>query len=153
MIRQPAYFWIAAIAFVVFLFFSIEQKRFLNRSIETMGTVTDITPSNGLCGTGKRRARYSCTRYKARILFYSKSNSPNVYEYAAGRCTGHNQPLSCANFQINDKIPVIYDPSDPSKTYENTFFAVWKKPLIALLISICALIASFFDPQSILRKY
>ena len=140
MIKRPMYAIISSVLLVVVVGYIIERVSFLRRAERTVGIVTEISSFNGRCGT--RRSKHDCTKFYAKVHF-TPMNTENIYllEISAGSKRGHYQPISFANLKKNDSVPVVYDPHNPKKSYEDSLWGVWGTPIMIFFFQI----GSFFS--------
>ena len=139
MIKQPWLLVVSAVCLTVALWLVADRVMFLMKAEETVGTVADVTASNGRCGS--RRSKHNCTRYGARVE-YETGAGVHSLSISAGSARGHSQPLSRARVQKNGRVPVVYSPDTPERSYENTVFGVWGAPLMAFFAQIATFIGS-----------
>jgi hypothetical protein len=145
MIKQPTYALISLVLLVVVAGYAIERLMFLKRAEYTTGKVIDVTSYNGRCGG--RKSRYSCTKFNASVEFLTGERSRYTFRISAGNARGHNRPLEDAKVVVDDQVPVVYDPRNPSKAYENTTWGVWGNPIMILILQLGSFFTSLSEPR------
>lgn len=145
MIKQPLYAVISLVLLVVVAGYAIERLAFLKRAEHTTGTVINVTSYNSRCGG--RRSRYSCTKFNASVDFLTRESSKYTLKISVGSSRGHNQPLEYADVKVNGQVPVVYDPQNPSKAYEDTTWGVWGTPIMILIFQLGSFFTSMSEPK------
>lgn len=115
--------------------FSFSSFDFYFNSAEVEGQVTKILSDNDRCrgGTRRNRRNYDCTEYTA-VVNYTTPQGKYAVNISAGSERGHNQSISQADYQIGQKVELLYDTRNPASAYPNTITALWGGPLFALFI-------------------
>ena len=144
MIKQPSYAVLSLILFAVVVGYAIERITFLKRAERATGKVVEMSSSNGRCGG---RSKHNCTRYSALVHFLARDTNSTLI-ISAGSSRGHDRPLEYADVHLNDQVPVVYDPLNPTKAYEDTTAGVWGTPILILIFQISSLFASLSEPKS-----
>lgn len=113
--------------------FSFSSFDFYFNSAEVEGQIIKITSSNDRCRSGGRRTRrsYDCTEYTAAVNYATPQGIYTV-NISAGSARGHNQSISQADYQIGQKVKILYDTRNPTSAYPNTFMDIWGGLLMAL---------------------
>lgn len=145
-IKQPVFAFIAVLLLVAVAWFVVNRINFLRTAERTVGKVSSLSASNGTCGS--RRTRHSCTRFKARVDFTTRKGASAALSISAGNKRGYDQPLSYASLHTGDRVPVVYNPLDPSgEAYEDSFFGVWGTPLMIAIAQIVTFFTSLTEPR------
>lgn len=110
----------------------IKTVRFIDNGIRVSGTTRNVTASNSTCKSGGRRSsrHYSCTKFKAEVVYYSSNGSPYSLTVGAGSVRGHNAPISSASLHIGSGVSVVYNKDNPADAKHDTFFSLWGLPLV-----------------------
>lgn len=132
------------IGLFIFGVFFLSRFDFYINSAEVEGQVTKITSDNDSCYSGRRHSNfYDCTEYTA-VINYTTPQGKYTVNIWAGSARGHNQSISLANYQIGEKVEILYDTRNPTSAYRNTFLDIWNDLLIAML-TLCFFILRFFN--------
>lgn len=105
------------------VYFAQDQITLSQVGIETTGRVIEIIHSRG---------RNSSTQYRPRIAFETESNETITFTAAFS-----------TNFHIyavNDEVPVLYNPRQPSQASINTVFQRWGSVMLPGIIAIVFLL-------------
>lgn len=145
MIKQPWLAGISAILLFVVLWFVVDRLWFLQSAETAMGTVRNVTSYNDRCGS--KNNRYACTKFNADVAFVDKNNSSYQISISAGSCRGSNQALSNASYGVGANVEVVYDPKNPRRAYQNTFFGVWGTPIMVFAFQVSSFFASLFEKK------
>jgi hypothetical protein len=87
--------------------FAVRAVAFLHRAVRTQATITELIETKGQHGTMYAPVFvFSDPEGKTRKVVSSVSSFPPVGT-------------------VGDKIAILYDPENPKRTAENTFFSVW----------------------------
>jgi hypothetical protein len=151
MIKQPIYAAISAALLLSIVIYVNERINFINKGLDTTGTVVKISSYNARCGG--RRSRYSCTRFRAHVEYFDLKKVGYVLSIGAGTAGGYDRSNDNADVKIAGKIGIKYDPDNPSKAYENTLWGIWGGPIMLLIVQISTLVTSFVDPKRKLPNY
>lgn len=120
-----------AIACVVLLisgvFLSGKRALFLWGAEKTKGTIASITGTNTTCG--RKSSKRDCTQFHAQVAYTAKNGEKHTLGISAGSTDGHNIGIQNAKAKIGGIVEVLYDPSNPSIAYDNSFFSLWFAPL------------------------
>ena len=124
---------------------------FTRAASKTDGIVTEVIGRNATCskrksGTGESsriRNRKDCTRYSATVQFDTANGERRSVELAFGKATGHDKPISYARQPVGTTVPLIYDPKDLSRVFENTVWALWGPTIMLFLAHVVMLLVSF----------
>ena len=143
MIKQPWLLAVSALCLLVAIGLATERLMFLAGSAETVGKVIRLEHRNERCGSQKRR--YACTKFTAEVQYKPQAGGTFEIEISAGSSRGSDAPLTSANLRVDDPVPVVYSPGNPSKAYQNTFFGVWGAPLVAAGAQIATLFGSMAE--------
>ena len=146
MIKQRWLAGLSGILAIVLAGYILERLWFLQRAQRTTGWVIDVSSYDSTCGS--RRHRYSCTKYTAKIQFNAGSLGLTVFSVSAGSTRGYGMPVTRASMQPRQTVPVVYDPKNPSKAYQNTFWGVWGGPVGVFFFQIMTFIGSLFNPKN-----
>lgn len=145
MIKQKWLFALSMLALVAGALLGLRQADFLLGAEKATGKVSSISKRNDECG--RRRDRYDCTRFTAKVRFASQSGQTGNISVAAGTARGHNAPVSKAQRREGDPVRVIFDPGYLARAYENTTWDVWGAPLFALIVHVAMLIGSMTEQR------
>lgn len=143
MIKQPWLLAVSGVCLLIALWLAGDRAMFLWSAEKTTGTVVEITGRNDRCG--RRKARYSCTKYSAQVEYATRSGSTHMLEISAGSARGHSQPTSRARVRKEGPVPVVYAPDEPTRAYEDTLFGVWGAPLMAGFAQIATFLGSLTE--------
>jgi hypothetical protein len=120
-------------ALILGIYFVADRMIFLSHAKKTMGTVQNITTSNGRCG-GKHK--YNCTKFLATVNFDTEKSERIAFVVSAGSSRGYDRPIAEANLQVGTTVRVLYDPNRPDNAYRDDFFTLWGRALITGLFGI-----------------
>ena len=109
------------------VFLSGKRALFLWSAEKATGTIASITGSNTTCG--RKSSKRDCTQFHAQVAYTSKNGENHTLGISAGSQDGHNAPIQYAKAKIGGLIEVLYDPSNPSVAYDNSFMSIWFAPL------------------------
>ncbi len=146
-IRQPWAFALALLLALGFLGYVAERLIFLQKAARTTGTVVSVEAYNSSCGGGRRRSSYPCTKYRASISFTALDKLTHRFTISAGSARGSNQPKNRARPAADQKVPVVYDPKNPGKAYEDSIWGVWGVPISLLIAHLISLFTSLSEPR------
>ena len=152
MIKQPWLFGLSMILLLVAGAFALERLRFLRQAEKVQGTVTQIMASDGKSSGGKGRRSQDCTRFTAEIRFATRSGGTGRISIGAGSSRGHGQSISHADYRVSQTVPVVYDPRNMAKAYQNSLMGVWDIPIYILVAQFSALIASLSEARQKKRR-
>lgn len=130
-------------------YFVSDRIDFVRSARSAMGTVDDVRAWHSSCGT--KESPDDCTNFEA-TLRYSVDEEDYRIEVSAGREYRRYSPISDAEHQIDDQVPVVYDPRQPSRAYRDTFWDVWRYPIWALIVQVCALYGGFTAEEQESRR-
>ncbi|WP_136810747.1 DUF3592 domain-containing protein [Desulfosediminicola flagellatus] len=109
----------------------IQRFHFLKNAIRTFGEVTGIEERQNT------RMGVSSTPGHRRVVHYPvihfKDTANNKYRCIAGMAARF------LNYGVGDRVPVIYNPSNPQKCFLNHIYFVWVTPLGCTLLAIGAI--------------
>ena len=140
MIKQPWLLAVSGVCLLLALWLVADRTMFLRSAEETIGTVVELSGRNERCG--RRKSRYSCTKFAAQVQYQTQNGSTHTLQISAGSARGHNQPTSRARVRKDGPVSVVYAPDQPTRAYENTVFAVWGAPLLAGFAQIATFLGS-----------
>jgi hypothetical protein len=150
MIKNKFFFAISMLVLIILLWLIVDRIYFLASALKTTGTVYDISSTNSTCRTGGNRSRgkryrsYNCTKFDAHIKYFPVNETFEVrFSISAGSSKGHNSNASNASFSKNQIVPVVYDPKNPEKIYEDSFFGVWGTPFMVFIFNIFSFFIAF----------
>lgn len=143
-IKQPFIFGLGVIAGAFFLYFLCDRVWFLAHADRTTGEVVSVSKHNATCG--RRRARYSCTKYDA-LVDYQAEGSHHRLEVTAGTKRGRNQPKSYSRYRVGADVPIVYLRGKPREAYRDEFSDVWGAPLIALLFQLAGMLGGMQEER------
>ncbi|MCC7070321.1 MAG: DUF3592 domain-containing protein [Deltaproteobacteria bacterium] len=143
MIKQPWLLVVSGILLVGAIGFAVDRLIFLASAEKTQGTVERITASNGRCGSKKNK--YPCTRFEAEVAFTTKKGRDGEITVSAGSARGNNQPTSAADLSVGRGVPVVYNPRNPSKAYQDSLWGVWGTPLMMFIGQVATLFGSLSE--------
>ena len=133
---------LAGLGTLVLLGFVCHRAVFLTHAERATGRVVQVLAKNDTCW--RKHSYRPCTRYTARVRFDRRDGRSAELEAEAGRRRGYNQPLRLAWYEVNDVLPVVYDPELPSKAYVDDESGLWKVPFfLAVGVGIAWLMALF----------
>jgi hypothetical protein len=145
-IRQPLYAMLSAVLLAVVLWFVADRVMFLKRAQHTTGSVVSVTARNDRCGG--RRSRHSCTRFQAAVRYSPEGGGASYsLSLSGGDAYGYDQPVSRASYAVGQRVPVVYDPAHPEKSYEDSFTGVWGTPIMAFVFQIVFFFTSLTEPR------
>jgi hypothetical protein len=142
-IKKPFWFWSSVALAVVVVYFVLDRTVFLVRAERTTGVVTEVHGVNTRCG---RKRKHNCTRFTARVRFTAQIQE-YTFSVSAGSARGHRQPLSRADYDVGESVPVVYNPGRPEQAYRDAFWDVWGTPVLAFFFQIAALLGSFQEKK------
>jgi hypothetical protein len=125
-------------------YFLYDRIEFVRTAQRINATVEDIWASNDRCG--RKRARYACTKYQARLRYEVQGGQYRL-SVSAGQSRGHNQPISRAEYRIGGTDVVAYDPRKPSRGYRDRTWDIWGAPVVTFFIQIAAFVGSFSEQR------
>ncbi len=136
-------FWILIIIYNILgliclpsAFYSIYSIRnFLATSLKAEGEIVEIVVTYSI---GKGRYTYS-----PKVSFVDQSGKQVTFVSDASRGF-HSQ------FDIGEKVPILYDPSTPEHAKINKFFDIW---LVTIILSFTGFMFTFLGITGILLKY
>lgn len=67
---------------------------------------------------------------------------------AAGDEMGYNQELKYADMKVGEKVPVVYDSTNPNKAYKDTIWGIWKMPILIFLFQIASFVVCLTKPDA-----
>lgn len=140
-VKSPVMFWFSMILALLVLGFVADRTLFLLRAVRTTGNVVDLRGSNGSCSCG-RHCSYSCTKFQAQVRFQANA-MPAALWVSAGSAHGYDCPVAQARYSIDDSVPVIFNPHNPSEAYRDTPGDIWGTPVMVFFFQIITLISSF----------
>ena len=143
MIKQPWLLAVSGVCLLVALWLVADRTMFLWSAEKTIGTVTELSGRNERCG--RRKSRYSCTKFSAQVQYATRSGSTHTLDISAGSARGHNQPATRARVRKDGPVPVVYAPDQPDRAYEDTLFGVWGAPLMAGFAQIATFLGSLAE--------
>ena len=143
MIKQPWLLAVSGVCLLIALWLVVDRTMFLWSAEETIGTVVELSGRNDRCG--RRKTRYSCTKFSAQVQYATQRGSTHTLQISAGSARGHNQPTSSARVQKEGPVSVVYAPDQPTRAYENTLFGVWGAPLLAGFAQIASFLGSLAE--------
>ena len=143
MIKHPWLLAVSGVCLLIALWLVVDRTMFLRSAEETTGTVVELSGRNDRCG--RRKARYSCTKFSAHVEYETQSGSTHTLQISAGSARGHNQPASSARVRKGGPVSVVYAPDQPTRAYENTLFGVWGVPLLAGFAQIATFLGSLVE--------
>ena len=152
MIKQLWLFVISMLLLIACLWFVVDRFIFLQTAARTTGQVMGISSSNTRCGGGKHRSSYPCTKFTATIGFVAAPVGRYKFTISAGSKRGYDYDISGATYRQGQNVPVVFDPKNPDKAYEDSFFGVWAMPVITGFFQVITLLSSFFQPRQ-RRRY
>jgi hypothetical protein len=144
MIRQR---WLAIVALVlavVAVGAGIDRALFVARAQKTAGNVVAVSATNDRCGS-RRRSRYECTKFSAAVEFATSRGATATHHMYAGSSRGHDGPVSKATVHPGDVVPIVYDPKDPERSYEDRTQAIWGFPGGSALLAALMFLMSLTD--------
>lgn len=148
MIRNKWFAGASFILLIVLIGFIIERLIFISSADTTKGTVISVSSYNGRCGGGRRSRSYSCTKFESTIEYSTKDGTQHTFSVSSGRARGQNAPVSKSRLREGKAVPVIYDPNNPAKVYEDTIWGVWGMHIAIFFFQIGTFISSLFSPSS-----
>lgn len=119
---------VAGLLGLAFLVFLGERIWFLSRAEKTDATVQSIQGQDRRCG--RRKYRYDCSRFRATAFFETPAGR-EVFRFPAGSVRGHGQPVTRADYQVGQAVPILYDRHNPQKAVRDTFWHIWGVTLFA----------------------
>lgn len=132
---------LASLLGLAFLTFLGERIWFLSRAEKTTARVQSIQGEDRKCG--RRKFRYDCSRFRA-TLFFETPAGTQVVTLPAGSVRGHGQPVTRADYQIGQGVPLVYDRYNPKKAIPDTFWRIWGVTLFAGLGNAFLLLRGLF---------
>ena len=148
MIKQPWALAISGIFLFIAVYYVVERAFFIMSAEKTLGSVVKVESYNSRCGGGKRRSKYDCTKFTSYVRYFNLKNSPYEISLSSGSSRGHNQPDSYARLKMGESVPIIYDPKNPAKAYEDTIWGVWGVPIMLFFGQICSFLISISQPKT-----
>lgn len=151
MVKEPILAFISVLLLLGACATGFLTFEFTRSASTTDGIVTEVDARNATCG-GKRshssgryrkRNRTDCTRYFATVQFDTANGERHSVRLAFGKSFGHDKPVANARQQVGTKVPLIYDPKDPSRVFENSVWALWGPTIMLLLAHVVVLLVSF----------
>jgi preprotein translocase subunit SecF len=109
------------------IFLTGKTALFLWSADKTNGTSASISGTNTTCG--RKSSKRDCTQFHAQVAFTAKNGEQHTLGISAGSRDGHNVSIQNATAKIGGIVEVLYDPSNPSIAYDNSFFSIWFAPL------------------------
>ena len=140
--RNKLYLMVVVLLCVPLAYFVIDRTYFEIVSVETTGIVESIAGRDDRCG--KRRRRYSCTKFTA-TLRYEVQQSSYLIDVSAGTARGHGQSISKSDYYVGQSESIAYDPSRPTHAYRNKLWDIWGAPLLTFILQVCAYLGSLKD--------
>jgi hypothetical protein len=141
-IKQPILFALSGVALAVAVGLLAWRGLFYFTAVEAVGTVAEITASNGNCGSSKHR--YACTHFTAQIAFPAQGTTFRT-STAAGERRGHGQPVSGADYRVGQTLPVVYSPLSPENACHDSVWDVWGMPILAFFTQLVMMFGSLFE--------
>ncbi|MCB0272317.1 MAG: DUF3592 domain-containing protein [Bdellovibrionales bacterium] len=83
---------------------------------KTTGIVVSVNSENERCGN---RIKHDCTTFTSAIQYRAMDKTFTWYQ--TNTVSGHNAPITYADYQKDQEVEILYDPTDPSFPVENTF--------------------------------
>ncbi|MBM4428058.1 MAG: DUF3592 domain-containing protein [Chloroflexi bacterium] len=118
----------AVIMLIVSLWYSYSSYQFISSGIEVEGTVVRLASSH---------SSDSGTTYSPVFRY-----SVNGQEYEYESVNSSNPPTH----EVGDVTTLLYQPDNPAKARENSFWELWLMPVILCPISIMMLLLSIAIP-------
>ena len=147
MVKQPFLLLMSLVFLIIAGSMSADDIRFLFKTEKISGVVTAIKSQNTSCAHGKPSYVYDCTRFRA-LTNYEINNVKRETIIPAGFAHHYNQPVSQANFKINDSVVLRYDPAMNTTTFfDNSFLNRWMYPVLFILLGLGAGLSSFMEPR------
>jgi hypothetical protein len=112
--RRLPFFRILGPALLLFSLYRIyPMVGFWMNSQDAVGTVVDISSTNGTCKSNKKCAawgNHECTKFNAMIEFSSDSNLKHKIVMDAGHADGFNRSMDAADFNKGSTVEMKYNP-------------------------------------------
>ena len=106
----------------------VGTARFVSRANRTMGMITEMTKHAGMTHTtthdGVVTHRESQPVYRPIIRFYDRSGNLRDVMESVG--------TSWKQWEVNQAVPILYAPDNPSNACIDSFTTVWMFPLVTV---------------------
>lgn len=146
MIKQPYLICLAGLGLIVAAYFAFNTWLFLRRAVETQATVSHISSYQSRCGGGRRKRSYPCTKFNAHLSFFVPQHGEANLKVGAGSCRSYS--ASCrTDYNVNQKVPVLYDPKKPARARVNSLMGVWSSSIGSLIGALISALGSLFEPR------
>lgn len=108
-----------------------ERLSFLQASKKTDAIVVDL---KGFNYERRRILSGKYTYFSASIEYFVEGKKYNL-TVKAGRIEGFDQPMKYADYKMGQTLKILYDYQNPNTAYVDTFWNIWGKAFMALLLS------------------
>jgi hypothetical protein len=102
-----------------------QVNKFVNRGVHADGIIVEMEKGPGILG-----------KYQTRVRFQTEEGI--TIEFSPGNAS--NPPM----YNVNDHVPVVYNPDSPNYAVINSFIEIWLGPVIYASIGLFLLIISSF---------
>lgn len=129
---------------------SAQQYLFLRSAQVGTATVESVESRNDSCrrngGSSRSRYRrstaYDCTKFSAKLTFFTPDGRPVSFFRSAGSVPGHNVSIGRASYRTAQQFEVYYDPADPREAVIDSWGDKWGLSVILVGVGLILLAAS-----------
>lgn len=121
------------------------SQEFAQKAVEVQGRVielvTETRETREKVGSSRRSGRRTSrttikTMYRPKVAFQTKEGKR--IEFLSSVSSGSPK------YQVNETVPVAYDPKNPYQAKINSWFALWGGPTILLVMGVVFTLPSLF---------
>ena len=87
------------------------------------------------------------TRFEADVVFRAGGHTQTV-SIPAGSSWLRHQPVTEADLQVGEAVPLVYDPAEPEQAERSSLWSLWQGPFWLLCILSAGLAAIYNRPWS-----
>jgi hypothetical protein len=127
--------------------FVLSSERASGEIVALVATATECKKSRG-SGKSRYTRYYDCTRFHARVAYTTASGARLTASLAAGETQGHTSDTSHASRSVGQRVPLLYDPTKPSRVLEDSRVGVWGLPACLVAGSLLAFLVSLLPRRS-----